>query len=239
MGGTLISRRPVQHANGDPASRVITIRGLQAWSVLQQSYSRIHMTGFDLARAFDDVTVRLEGAYYQDRPYLRLTDDLLSPQALRRVKLRGNFLSQSVQAASCTKRTPCISPITLGELFPHQDAVEWGIGADTVFHGLFALVQLNQVVIVDDAPRLILAAPDTRFSTLLRRKFLQDRFEAELRAAYQVERGGWFAFPRVSYAVTDQLRVRLGYLMVGGSRKSLIGQFGKNDELVIQARYSF
>ena len=47
------------------------------------------------------------------------------------------------------------------------------------------------------------------------------------------------AFPRASYAVTDDVRLRIGYLAVGGTRSSLFGEFGRNDEVVFQLRYSF
>jgi hypothetical protein len=37
----------------------------------------------------------------------------------------------------------------------------------------------------------------------------------------------------------NDLRVRLGYLAVGGSRNSLIGEFGNDDEVVMRMRYTF
>ena len=234
---TLISRTAVTQ---DPTiNRRITIGNLVAQSALEQAHSRIHMTGFDLAHAFEQLTVRAEAAFFQDRPYLRLASDLINPTALRGVRLRGNFFTQSIRKGSCSLNKPCRGRVELGDLFPHQDSIEWGIGADTIYQGVFALLQLNQISLLDDAPRLIIADPDTRLTTLIRRRFLQDRFEAELRAAYSIERGGWFAFPRISYNITDDIRVRLGYVMLGGSRNSLIGQFGNNDEVVLQARYSF
>ena len=58
-------------------------------------------------------------------------------------------------------------------------------------------------------------------------------------ARYAVEREAWYVFPRVSYQVRDDLRLRLGYLAVGGPQASVLGQFRENDEVVLQARYSF
>jgi hypothetical protein len=129
--------------------------------------------------------------------------------------------------------------VSLGELFPDQDTVEWGIGADTVFHGFIPLLQVNQIILLDAAPRLLIADPETRFTALVRRRFLAERLELEMRAVYTVDLGGWFVFPRVSYLVRDDLRLRLGYLAVGGPRSSLLGQFHDNDEVVFQARWSF
>jgi hypothetical protein len=66
-----------------------------------------------------------------------------------------------------------------------------------------------------------------------------ERLELEVRSVYALERPAWVVFPRISYRVRDDLRLRLGYLAIGGTRRSLIGQFRDNDEVVMQARYSF
>ena len=121
----------------------------------------------------------------------------------------------------------------------NRDSVEWGVGADSLFHGFQPLVQVNQIALLESAPRLLIHDPETRVTTLLRRLLLRDRLELEVRATYAVERGAWFALPRASYLVNDDLRLRLGYLAIGGPRRSLLGQFHDNDEVVLQARYSF
>jgi len=129
--------------------------------------------------------------------------------------------------------------VPIGDLFPTLDAVEWGIGADYLIGGFTPLVQLNQIALLDRAPRLLIHDPETRPSATLRKKLLAERLELEVKGTYAIERQAWFVFPRASYLVTDDLRVRLGYLAIGGPRASLLGQFRKNDEVVLQARYSF
>jgi hypothetical protein len=104
---------------------------------------------------------------------------------------------------------------------------------------VFALAQVTQILLFEDAPRLLIGDPETRFVALLRRPFLQDRLELELRGVYAVERGGWFALPRASWLIRDDLRLRVGYLAIGGPRTSMFGQFGRNDEVVMQLRRSF
>ena len=81
--------------------------------------------------------------------------------------------------------------------------------------------------------------PETRFTASVRKPFLDERFEAELRSVYTIQRGGWYVFPRLAYRPRDDLRLRVGYLAIGGTRNSVFGQFGKNDELVMEARYTF
>ena len=45
--------------------------------------------------------------------------------------------------------------------------------------------------------------------------------------------------PAVTYNVTDDLRVKIGFLMLAGTRRSPIGQYHDNDETFAQLRYSF
>jgi hypothetical protein len=202
---------------------------LRAVSFLRQAHDVIHMTGADASTALGGFTVRAEAAYFDDRPYLRLSSDLVreatAPAALAGV---GRQVLQRGRA-----RVP------IGDLFPTLDAVEWGVGADYLIHGFTPLVQLNQIVILDRAPRLLIHDPDTRASATLRKKLLAERLELEVRGVYALERQAWYVFPRASYRVTDDLRLRLGYLALGGPRASLLGQFRGNDEFVLQARYSF
>jgi hypothetical protein len=117
--------------------------------------------------------------------------------------------------------------------------MEWGAGVDYLWRGLFLLGQINQVALFESAPGLLISDPSTQLTALVRRGFLRERLEAEMRAVYTIERGSWILFPRLSYLIWDDLRVRAGYLAVGGPSNSLIGQFHDNSEIVLQARYSF
>jgi hypothetical protein len=198
-------------------------------SALRQAHDTIHMTGADWAAAVGAFTVRAEAAWFVDRPYLRLSRDLINPAALARLPV--------AQLARRLLRRGR-APVDLGELFPTLDSVEWGVGADTVVNGFIPLLQLNQIVLLDDAPRLLIGDPETRITASLTKRLLAERLELEARGTYAAERGAWIFFPRVSYLVRDDLRLRVGYLAIGGPHTSLIGQFGRNDEVVFQARWS-
>src|SRR5439155_448990 len=80
---------------------------------------------------------------------------------------------------------------------------------------------------------LVLGAPETRVVASLHKRYLGERMEAEVRGVWAFERQAWFVFPRLSYRVRDDLRLRVGYLAIGGPRLSLIGQFRNNDEFVL------
>ena len=196
-------------------------------AVLRQAHDSMHMTGADMATALGGFTVRAEAAWFDDHTYLRPASDLAADIPLKRV------LKELATSPNHTAQVP------LAPLFPSLDSVEWGVGADYLVHGWVPLLQVSQIVLLEPAPRLLIADPETRFTATVRKRWLGDRLELETRGVYTVERGGWFVFPRLAYLVRDDLRLRLGYLAIGGSRKSLIGQFGENDEVVIQARYSF
>src|SRR5439155_12385171 len=128
--------------------------------------------------------------------------------------------------------------VPIGDLFPTLDAVEWGIGADYLIGGFTPLVQLNQIVLLDRAPRLLIHDPETRPSATLRKKLLAERLELEVKGTYAIERQAWFGFPRASYLVTDDRRLSLRYLATGAPRASPLEQLRQNDEGVHQARQS-
>ena len=206
-----------------------TTTKLLAFASLTQTTHTMHMTGADAALPVGDFTLRAEAAWFLDHSYLRPAGDLLVPLEQHGVSMnRGNAILRGD-----ARQVP------LGPLFPSLDSVEWGIGADTVWHGFRPLLQLNQIIILGTAPRLLIANPETRLATTLSRRFLDDRLELEVRGLWEIERGSLYVFPRVSYALRDDLWLRAGYLVLTGTRDSVLGQFRANDEVVFQARMTF
>jgi hypothetical protein len=118
---------------------------------------------------------------------------------------------------------------------PAGGALVW----TTSFRGFLPLLQINQVVLLENGPRLLIDNPETQLTAVLRRTLHDERAEMDLRGVVSLGRGGWFFFPRLSYLLWDRLRFRIGYLVIGGPADSFIGQFRRNDEVVLQARFSF
>lgn len=201
-----------------------------ARAVLHQEHATIHMTGFDASTTLGSATLRAESAFFQNRHYLRPAIDLVND-------VLGDSAASAAIIADLTAHQHATVP--LGDLFVAADAVEWGVGIDYYLAGFLPLLQINQTVLLDHAPRLLIGRPDTRLTGVVRKAFWDDRFELDVRNAYAFETGSWLALPRLAYTVSDNLRVRLGYLVVGGSRNSLIGQYKRNDEVVLEARFSF
>ncbi len=206
-------------------------RPLMAVARLTQEHDTIHMTGAGIAFPLRGFTVRAEGAWFIDRPYLRPASSLVSGNALRGLNA-DRILRRVIEENRPTS-------VELGDLFVDLDSIEWGLGIDYLWRGFQPILQVNQIVMLESAPRLLIGRPDTRILGTVRKQLFDDRVEVEMRGVYQAERGGWFLMPRVSYLVRDDFRVRVGYLAIGGSRNSLIGQFHANDEVILQARYSF
>jgi hypothetical protein len=201
---------------------------VRAEARLAQAHDVIHMTGADAACVLGPVALRAEAAHFLGRPMLRsaagVLDDLSQAEENR-------VLAQVLRRGRA--RVP------LAPLFPDQDVVEWGVGADGVWHGWNPLVQLSQVIVLDSAPRLLIANPETSALVRVSRRWLDDRLTTEVRFLWAIERGSWFAQPSVSYLVRDDLRVGVEYLAIGGPRESLIGQFRGNDGVIFESRWSF
>lgn len=208
---------------------------------LKQEHDGIHMTGADFATPLGDATIRAEAAWFIDRPYLRSTRSLLSRSRLiRTASGKPCPILKDINAGKCPLFTGPQVPFPIGNIFPELDSVEWGLGVDYLWNGFQPILQVNQIVFLEHTPDLLVGSPtDTRFTGVLRKRVLEDRFELEFRGVYMIEKSGWFAFPRVSWDVRDDLRLRVGYLWIGGSENSVIGQFKGNDEVVFQARWSF
>ena len=204
---------------------------IRSRNLFRQANDVMHMVGGDLATTIGGATVRAEVASLWDRPYLRLAKELVSPNALTGLK-NDNVLKMQFAHHRWVY-------VPLGDLFVDRDSAEWGIGADYLWRGWMPLLQVNQVVFYDDGPALVVRSPETRLTGSLRKSFFGERVLAEVRGIYTIEPHSWFVYPRVDYLVRDDLRLRLGYLAIGGPLDSLIGQYKQNDEVVFQARYSF
>jgi len=215
-----------------PELQLVSLTPLHARVVsrLRQAHDAIHMTGADWAMPIAGFTVRAEAAWLDDRPYLRRSSDLTSQSALAGLPLKRIALE-------LLKRHRAAVP--LGTLFPSFDTVEWGAGADYFWRGYRPLLQVNQIAFLERTPPLVVSDPETRLVASVRKQYLAERMEVEVRGVWAFERQAWFVFPRLSYRVRDDLRLRVGYLAIGGPRLSLIGQFRDNDEFVLDARYSF
>jgi hypothetical protein len=127
----------------------------------------------------------------------------------------------------------------LGDLSVARDAVAGGIGADYRWRGWMPVVQLNQTVVLDNRTPLLLDDVDTSILASLQKAFLAETLKVQVSCVQGLVRSYTSLVPTLTYNVTDDLRVRIGYLLIAGTRNSVIGQFHDNDEGFVQIRYSY
>ena len=135
-------------------------------------------------------------------------------------------------------RIGAVHAVDLGELFLERDTVEWGAGVDYTYAGWTPVLQVNQTLIPANRARLLVNDVDTRLFAALRKTFLDERLATDLVAFQGCERSYTGAVARFTYTVSDNLRLRAGYLFVAGTRQSLIGAYQDNDELFVQLRFA-
>ena len=214
--------------------QIDTIRRLRGIATLRPRFDRIHLVGADSAFQVAGFTVRAEAAYGVDRRLPRPAADLFSIEALR-TTIRSGEIARLLVRLPMGKSTS----IPLKDLFVTRDVLEWGIGIDTVYEGWMPLLQVNQTLVLNNHTMLLVDDTDTRVMFVLRKSFLNDNLHSELVAAQGVPRSYTIGLARATYAVTDNLRVRVGFLLLAGSGNTLVGQYHSNDEAFVQLRYSY
>jgi hypothetical protein len=203
---------------------------LRADSLLTPRFERIGLVGADAAGSYAGATARAEAAFGWNRLQPRTTSELLS-----RANLATAVTPRQIQRLFQGGR---IRP-DLGNLFVSRDTIEWGIGVDYLYRGWVPLFQVNQTVVLDNDVELLLADVDTQLLFVLRKSFFAERLDMELSVLQGVARGYTSGIADFAYDITDHFRVRFGYLLIAGSRRTLIGQFHDNDQGFLQLRYSF
>ncbi len=208
---------------------------LRSDSLLLPSFERMRLVGADGAVEAAGFTLRGEAAYGMDRLLPRSIEELISDASIRRAVGPPDRQGRIAAKLAAGERVP----IDLGDLFATSDTVEWGLGVDHVYRGWAPLLQVLQTAVLDDVPRLLISRVDTRVLFILRKAFLDDRLSTDTAVLQGLARGYTTGIVRLTYDVTDHLRVRAGYLLIAGSRQTLIGQFHDNDQSFFQIRYSF
>jgi hypothetical protein len=191
-------------------------------------FHRIRTVGGDVAYRLWGATLRLEGAYVFDRGYVRNLQDVVSSEQVG-----------TVDPASLVGGQEQPVTVTLSDVNVQRDAVEWGAGGDGFIGNTFVLVQMNQTAVLHNQVNLLISDMETRFSTTLRRSFLEDQLRAELLGLYGMQGVYGVAHPRLTYVVNDHLDVRIGFVAITGHEESVVGQYRQNDEGYVRVRFLF
>jgi uncharacterized protein DUF1302 len=205
------------------------LKNVSGDTVLSPEFRQIDSWGADGAYAFDQFTVRAEGAYIRGRPFPRDLRMLISDPAL----LLPELLRAFDQLAHGAGRVP----VALPPSFVVRDAVEWGVGADYLYEGYLLLLQLNQTDVLHNDVDLLIKNVETRLLANLRKTFLSESLQTQLVAGHAIESDYSFLRGRALYQFTDHIAAEIGYLFIAGRSNSLVGQYGRNDEGWIRLEY--
>lgn len=219
-------------ANGQMPT-VDDLTRLDSTSVLSPQVSHIQLVGGDVSRTFGGFTARAELAYGFHRSVPRSTAELLGLDSI------GNSVRPQLPQIVAGLLAGQAVPVDLGPLFVHRDVFEWGAGVDYAIDGWVPVLQLNQSVVLDNDLELLVPDIDTRLLAALRKSFFDDRLATELVGVQGLGRSYTTIQPRATYNFTDHFYVRAGYLFIAGTRNSVIGEYKRNDEFFVQARYAF
>jgi hypothetical protein len=192
-------------------------------------FDRIRSAGFDVAYSMLGATFRAEAAYIMDRGYPRSIRDVVAePQQIGTIDTLL-LLAGREQGV----------PVALEPASVRRDGVEWGFGGDTLWGDTFLLLQVNQTVVLGNDVDLLISDTETRFAMTVRRSFLDDKVKTELIGVYGMQSVYGLAHPRVTYSVNDHIDVRVGYVLIEGHEKSILGQYRGNDEGYVRLRLLF
>jgi hypothetical protein len=207
---------------------------LNAVTTLTPRFDRMRLIGADGAFQVAGLSARIEAAYGIDRRFPRPGDSLVPTVSELRQNL-GPGLDKLIRtlAAGGSVDTP------LSDLFVSRDAVQWGVGVDYLWHGWMPILQLNQTAVLNNNVKLLLPDVDTRITFVLRKGFFGDTLATEASIVQGLERSYTSGLVQATYAITDNLRLRVGYLLIAGSRNTIIGEYKDNDEAFFQLRYSY
>jgi hypothetical protein len=205
-------------------------QGLDARSQVDvfPEFDRIHAAGADAAFHVFGATLRVEGAYLFDRPYPHNLRDIIAGEQIGAV--------DPVRLQSGEEQEV---PVTLAPVNVRLDSVEWGAGGDTFIGDTFVLLQANQTTLLHNHENLLISDFETRFSMTLRRGFFDERLKAELLGLYAMQGVAGVAHPRLTYAWSDHVEIRIGYVAIEGHENSIVGEFKRNDEGYVRARFLF
>jgi hypothetical protein len=221
-------------ATGEPdpdPSNPFRVRRLTGHTVLEPEYTTIDLLGWDLSRSFSSVTFRAEAAYVFGRPFSRDLRTLVANPVTLRPQLLGALGALAKGAGAV--------PLELPASTVARDAVEWGAGVDVLLGGWLFLVQVNQTDVLGNDTPLLIDNVETRALASLKKSFLNSRLQLYLLAGQGFGSGYSYARPRLQYRWTDWLATEFGYLWIGGSRHSPIGQYRRNDQAWVSMLVDF
>jgi hypothetical protein len=220
--------------NGDVGTRVSTLLG--GWDLTANYFYHYD----DLPAPFSEITFSettpiLEGPTLTVTPRYRRTHLLggTFSNAFGSVVLRG-------EAAYFFNRPLISREIVDGKSFLARDQFRHVIGLDWFrFSETLVSFQLFQDWVPKHVPSLFVDRVATSFSVLLRRDFLNQTVTPEVLLVQNTTCGSGMVRPRISFAVNDHTKLRLGADLFHGNEGCDFGQFAQRDRVVMGVTWAF
>ena len=124
------------------------------------------------------------------------------------------------------------SPAAAGVV--ETNTLDYGLGFDWFgFDDTFLSVQLFQNWVTADAARLVRDQLNTFVTLLAQRDYRNETLRAEVLAVHSIGGSDGYVKARIRYDLLDNIRLKGGADLFYGSRDGFIGQFDRNDRVVI------
>jgi hypothetical protein len=146
--------------------------------------------------------------------------------------VRGEFGYSADRFFATTDPTNSDGVVKAGEI-SYVLGLDWYGFSETVLSG-----QLFQIWLTEDERGNIRDPVETVVSLLAQREFLNDRLVIELLWLQSLNQGDGLARPKLSYALSDTVEVRIGIDFFYGSRNGLFGQYDQNDRVALSLEWS-
>lgn len=218
------------------------LAALSAAVTLKPELLTMDMFGADFSTTTGNFTFRGEGAFYKDKHYQREAQSVLAGMFGPGPQQEAFLATLQALLASAPPGTSTVTHLEPSAI-EEKNSAKYGLGLDYVIGDITLSGQVIQEYIFnysDDNPVLFNKhGTDTMVTLGYRHQLLKNTLEIDLDGTWGIEYRQYLLNPSVAYSVTDNFKVTLAALVLGGESDSLFGQYDDNDEVYVKARYSF
>ena len=180
------------------------------------SFNKITSLGMDAAMVAGDWSLRAEAAYTVNRAF----------------NVRQELWGYPQSIATGLTRLPPVEVI--------RDTFDYGIAGDyRLFEDAILTLQAQQSLILDRPDTLYERAVETILWANLKTGWLNQKVETAVNLACNPEHGASMVKGSVNYVINDAWKIGVIGLLLDGPPQSVFGRYSMNDQVVLEAVYSW
>lgn len=201
------------------------------------THKRIQAYGGDVVTSIGSITLRAEGAFYNDRPFniipslQQISDSATPPSEQEALDALTEGFTQGVASHTFD--------LGVSSLVLQRDSAEYGVGIDYVRNTTLLSLQAIQDLIFDYDERIINKEIETILAVIYQSSWFNENLQIRLAPTFNFEENTFLGIFRVSYRPLSPLQFMLGYIAIQGDEETILGQFSNNDEIQLGAQYQF